>query len=131
MKRSTSLFICLMMLWASMAVAGELVPVGLQKQLFVDDYVIAEKQNVTHELGVVTKYGVVLGSSLPTDYDENDPRNNPASLDFGFMTSVVWNDNDDTSFSLSGCEWHKTSKYGGSEARYSCRRVSVANTLLF
>jgi len=37
------------------------VPVGLQKQLLVDDYVIAEKHSVTRELGEVGK--VVPGFS--------------------------------------------------------------------
>ena len=31
------------------------IPVGLQKQLFVDDYVVAEKHNVVRALGKVTK----------------------------------------------------------------------------
>ncbi len=31
------------------------VPVGLRKQLFVDDYVVSEKQNLVRELGKVTK----------------------------------------------------------------------------
>lgn len=38
-------------LWASTTCAVELKPVGLQKQLLVDDDVIAEKQNVTRQLG--------------------------------------------------------------------------------
>lgn len=33
----------------------QIIPVGLQKQLFVDDYIVAEMQNVTRELGKVTK----------------------------------------------------------------------------
>ena len=47
---------------------AELVPVGLQKQLLVDDYVIAEKYNVTRELGRVEKCGIVLEPTLPTDF---------------------------------------------------------------
>lgn len=46
---------------------GELIPVGLQKQLLADDYVIAEKQNVTHEVGQAKKYGIVLGPTSVTD----------------------------------------------------------------
>ena len=42
MKRSLSLLACPVVLWAVAACAGEWVPVGLQKQLLVDDYVIAE-----------------------------------------------------------------------------------------
>ena len=31
--------------------------------------------------------------TLPSyDYDDNDPHGNPVSLDFGFMTSVLWNE---------------------------------------
>lgn len=45
-----------------------LVPVGLQKQLFVDDYVVAKKENVTLEVGQAKKYGVVMEPTLPTDF---------------------------------------------------------------
>ena len=48
--------------------AEALVPVGLQKQLLVDDFIIAEMQNVTRELGEVKKHGVVLEPTLPTDF---------------------------------------------------------------
>ena len=44
------------------------IEIGKQKQLFVDDYLVAEKQNVTRELREVTKHGVVLEPSLPTDF---------------------------------------------------------------
>ena len=57
-----------MVLGASRAGAGELAPVGLQKQLFVDDYVIADKQNVTREAGHAKKHGVVMLPTLPTDF---------------------------------------------------------------
>ena len=44
-------------LWAASDCRGdELVTVGLQKQLLVDDYVVAQKQNVTREMGVATKH---------------------------------------------------------------------------
>jgi hypothetical protein len=87
------------------------VRVGLQKQLMVDDYVIAEKENVTHELGKVTKCGIVLEPTLPTDfipppgsrgsrdYQRNlksgkKPDGSPVALDFGFYTTVLWNETD-------------------------------------
>ena len=80
------------LLWTSAACGEDLLPIGLQKQLLVDDYLISEKRNVSRSLGKVTKHGVVLEPSLPTDYDDNDPHGNPVSLDFGFMTSVLWNE---------------------------------------
>jgi len=110
-----------MMLWASMAIGGELVPVGLQKQLFVDDYVIEGMENVVYELGQAKKVGVVLEPSVPTDYhpgvrgeydpvvqaeslkeegvsghDENSKRRRsdgtPISVDMGWYTTVLWNE---------------------------------------
>jgi hypothetical protein len=39
-----------MVLTLSTAGGTEPVPVGLQKQLFVDDYIIAEKHNITRQL---------------------------------------------------------------------------------
>jgi len=47
-------------LWVTVASSGELSPVGLQKQLLVDDYVIAQKHNITCELGRPEKLGVVM-----------------------------------------------------------------------
>jgi hypothetical protein len=74
--------------------AEDLVPVGLQKQLLVDDYVIAEKQNVTRELGQVKKVGVVLKPSLDTDFhpEWKKPSGARVALDFGYYLSVIYND---------------------------------------
>jgi len=100
-----------MVLGLSTAVAEELVPVGLQKQLFVDDYVVAEKQNVTRELGKVTKCGIVLKPSLPTDFippqgqrgsggyerelkSGKKPDGSRVALDFGYYTTVLRNKRD-------------------------------------
>ncbi len=38
--------------------------VGTQKQLLVDDYVVAEMQNVTRETGEATKLGIVMAPTL-------------------------------------------------------------------
>jgi len=90
----------------------ERVSVGLQKQLLVDDYVIAEKQNVTRELGKVKKHGIVVEPTLPTDfipprgqrgsryYDRalksgTKPDGSRVALDFGFFTTVLWNEKDE------------------------------------
>lgn len=50
----------LIVVWGSLALAegpadSDLAPVGLRKQLFLDDYVVAETAHVTRELGQVTK----------------------------------------------------------------------------
>ena len=84
-------------LGASIASAEDLVPVGLQKQLFVDDYVIAQKHNVTRELGQPKKLGVVMKPSVPTDFDpvQKFPDGLPKTggyYEFGRRLSVLWND---------------------------------------
>ncbi|MHC4741447.1 MAG: hypothetical protein ACYS8Z_06025 [Planctomycetota bacterium] len=101
-----------MVLVASPSSAAESVPVGLQKQLLVDDYVIAERHNVTRELGEVKKYGVVLQPTLPTDFippkgqrrsdhyeralkSGRKPDGSRVALDFGFYTTVLWNEKDE------------------------------------
>jgi hypothetical protein len=88
------------------------VPVGLRKQLFVDDYVVAEKHNVTRELGKVQKHGIVVEPTLPTDFipppgqrGEEDyerdlksgkkPDGSRVALDFGYYLSVLRNEEDD------------------------------------
>jgi hypothetical protein len=58
-----------MVLGSSIVLGEELVQAGLQKQLLVDDYVIADKRNITRELGKPKKLGVVMKPSLPTDFD--------------------------------------------------------------
>ena len=42
--------------------------VGNQKQLFVDDYFVAQKENVTLQVGEAEKHGVVIEPTLPTDF---------------------------------------------------------------
>jgi hypothetical protein len=82
--------VVLIVLGASIADAAELAPVGLQKQLLVDDYVIAEKHNITRELGAATKLGVVMEASVPTDHNPKDA----AIFDgYRFMrTTILWNE---------------------------------------
>jgi len=77
--------------------ADDFVAVGTQKQLLVDDYVIAEKQNITREMGVVKKVGVVCEPSLESDFhpDFKKPAGSPVALAFGYYTSVVRNNKDD------------------------------------
>ena len=78
--------------------SGKLVSVGLQKQLLVDDYVIAEKRNVTRELGKVKKVGVVMAPSVPTDFHptrqfpDGLPKTGSLYGSFGYRISVLWND---------------------------------------
>ena len=109
MRMMRCVFIWVVVLGVAIAAAQEPVPVGVQKQLLVDDYVIAEKHNVTREVGKVTKLGVVLEPTLPTDfvpppgqrgtaYYERElksgkkPDGSRVALDFGFYTTVVWNE---------------------------------------
>ena len=42
--------------------------VGLHKQLFVDDYIVAEKVNVSLEVGQAQKHGVVMEPTLLTEF---------------------------------------------------------------
>ncbi|MSV29085.1 MAG: hypothetical protein EXQ52_10140 [Bryobacterales bacterium] len=84
---------------AAMAAEGDLAPIGLQKQLLVDDHVIAEKRNAIRVLGKPRKAGIVMAPSVPTDFDP--VRKFPEGLpktggydEFGRRTSVVWNDQD-------------------------------------
>jgi len=96
----------------SFAAAEEPVPVDLRKQLFVDGYVVAEKQNVTHELGQVKKLGIVMKPSLPTDFipvlgrrgnghyeralkSGKKPGGARVALDFGYYLTVLRNEKED------------------------------------
>ena len=74
------------------AVRSSAVEVGLQKQLLVDDYVIAEKQNVARELGKAKKCGIVMKPTLPTDFqsgvvsERGDEGEYPTGSLFGFSS---------------------------------------------
>ncbi|MHC4424766.1 MAG: hypothetical protein ACYSYV_01570 [Planctomycetota bacterium] len=112
MRMMTCVLMAALVLGFSTAGGTELVPVGLQKQLLVDDYVIAERQNVTRELGKIKKHGVVLEPTLPTDFippkgqrgdghyeralkSGKKPDGSRVALDFGFYTTVLWNERDE------------------------------------
>jgi len=73
---------------------SKLTPVGLRKQLLVDDYVIESKRNVTRELGKVAKCGIVMKPHLDTDFHPSwrKPDGSRVALDFGYYTSVIRNE---------------------------------------
>ena len=84
----------------TMVQSEERVPVGLQKQLLVDDYVIAERQHITRALGEPPKKGVVMKPSpdIPTDNHPDKPYPDWQSEiphDFGYRTTVLWNERDE------------------------------------
>jgi hypothetical protein len=96
MKIFATIFICVNVFCVSITTAQESVPVGLQKQLLVDDYVISEKQNITRELGKPQKKGVVMSYSVPTDF--HPTKKFPFGLPktgyhgIGYRTTVLWNE---------------------------------------
>ncbi len=100
----------------------ELVPVGLQKQLFVDDYVIADWQNVTREASRANKHGVVMKPTLPTDFQTGEVHDGPdggAGYEFGesafcWFVSPHW-DSHKKMFRL----WYMASKRPGSHLAYA------------
>jgi len=97
MAKTSIYFMSVMMIFsATRAVDAELVPVGLQKQLLVDDYVIAQKQNITRELGKPKKMGVVMKASVPTDFHPTKqfPDGLPKSghNGVGYRMTVLWNE---------------------------------------
>jgi hypothetical protein len=76
-------------LGTSIASGEELALVGLQKQLLVDDYVIAEKHDVTREVGQAKKHGVVMAPALPTDFQSGKVHAGPDG-GFGFESPFCW-----------------------------------------
>lgn len=97
-KLVIAVFTMVIFLGVSCVSNEDLVPIGLQKQLLVDDYVIAHKENVTGGLGQPIKLGVVMQPSVPTDFDPEKqfPDGLPVTggdYEFGRRLSVVWNDN--------------------------------------
>jgi hypothetical protein len=103
-------------------VAAEPLTIGLRKQLFVDDYVIAEMRGITREAGRAKKYGVVLKPSLPTDFQTGEVHDGPdggAGYEFGesafcWFISPHW-DAGKKMFRL----WYMASKRPGSGLAYA------------
>ncbi|MDP7105686.1 MAG: hypothetical protein QGH41_01335, partial [Roseibacillus sp.] len=104
------------------------VEVGLNKQLFVDDHVISEKENVTREAGVARKLGVVLKPTLPSDFQAGRVHDGPdggPGYEFGESTfcwffSPHW-DADRKMFRL----WYLASKRKGSGLAYAESRDGI------
>lgn len=87
----------LTLLVATPVLATDSVRIGVQKQLLVDDYVIAEKHNVARHLGRPQKVGIVMQPSVPTDFDpvQQFPDGLPQTggyYEFGRRLSVLWNE---------------------------------------
>ena len=61
--------------------SNQRVEIGTRKQLFVDDYVVAELNNVTLVPGVATKHGVVMEPTLPADFASGAPHEGPDGRD--------------------------------------------------
>jgi hypothetical protein len=118
--RVFSVIALLVVFTSSMAAGAELVPVGLQKQLLVDDYVIAQKHNMTRELGAPQKKGVVMKPSpdIPTDNHPDKPYPDWKSAiptDFGYRTTVLWNDHQQKFQMLYRASDEKVTGYAESE----------------
>ena len=123
MKSTVLRIIMIMLYFANSALVGaELVPVGLQKQLFLDDYVVEEKHNVILEAGRARKEGIVLRPTLPTDFQTNEVHVGPdggAGYSYGesafcWFFSPHW-DPDKQMFRL----WYMASKRAGSGLAYA------------
>ena len=51
--------------------------IGTQKQLLVDNYIIAKTENLKFEAGQATKHGIVLKPTLPTDFQAGKVHDGP------------------------------------------------------
>ncbi len=104
------------------------VTVGKQKQLFVDDYIVAEKDNVTLGVGQAKKHGVVMGPTLPTDFQTGEVHDGPdggAGYEFGescfcWFFSPHW-DEHKKMYRL----WYMSSKRPGSGVAYAESRDGI------
>ncbi len=66
--------------------------IGTQKQLFVDDYIIAKKENVTLEVGQAKKHGVVIEPTLVSDFQAGKIHDGPdggSGYEFG-ESAFAW-----------------------------------------
>jgi len=104
---------------------------GLQKQLFVDDYIIEKKEHLTRRVGQARKHGVVLKPTLPTDFQTGEVHDGPdggAGYEFGesafcWFFSPHW-DSDRKLFRL----WYMASKRPGSALAYAESKDGISWT---
>ena len=102
--------------------ANSPLSLGLGKQLLVDDLVIESMTNVTREVGVATKQGIVLKPSLPSDFQAGHVHDGPdggPGYEFGesafcWFFSPHW-DPDYGKFRL----WYMAGKRPGSGLAYA------------
>lgn len=133
----TCMTAAILVVGSSTAKAAGLAPVGLRKQLLVDDHIVADKHNVTREAGQATKHGVVMKPTLPTDFQTRKVHNGPdggAGYSYGesafcWHISPYW-DPREKLFRL----WYMASKraksglaYAESEDGYHWTKPLVAN----
>lgn len=99
------------------------IEVGRQKQLFVDDYVVADATNIKRKVGRGTKHGIVMKPTLPTDFQcgvvHEGPCGSNEYYEFGESTfcwhiSPHWDPNQNK-FRL----WYMASKRPGSGLAYA------------
>ena len=90
---------CALLIFQNISQASdkELITVGMQKQLLVDDFAIEKKQNIVREPGKPVKIGVVMDPSLPTDFDpvkkiKDGLPQSAGAYEFGRRLSVIWNE---------------------------------------
>ncbi|MEM7232340.1 MAG: hypothetical protein AAF517_09210 [Planctomycetota bacterium] len=122
MKYSTCLLAIVFSSVGIPALSADLVPVGLKKQLLVDDYVIEQTESLVREVGEAKKYGVVLEPTLPTDFQTGQVHRGPdggAGYEFG-ESCFCWffsphYDTDRKLFRL----WYMGSKRPGSHLAYA------------
>ena len=108
--------------------ASATVDIGLNKQLLVDDYVIARMRNLKRRVGQAKKHGVVLTPTLPTDFQSGHVHEGPdggPGYEFGESTfcwffSPHWDPHHQT-FRL----WYMASKRPGSALAYAESRDGI------
>ena len=93
--------------------------VGLQKQLFVDDCIVAEKDNLSLGVGEAKKHGVVMEPTLETDFQSGAIHDGPDGGS-GFESPFCWFfsphwDSDKASFRL----WYMAGKRAGTGLAYA------------
>ena len=96
--------------------------IGTQKQLLVDNYIVANTENLKFEAGQATKHGIVLKPTLPTDFQSGKVHDGPdggPGYEFGESTfcwffSPHW-DASRKMFRL----WYMASKRPGSALAYA------------
>ncbi len=117
MKQKLFLPMCLLVCFGEQAALGQPVPVGGQKQLLADDYIVAEVHKVSRSLGKVVK----ANAGRPLSFTRLNREGRRVPIDVWPLFASVYYDAERERFRM----WHRISFQGNPDRQLNDREIGV------